>query len=361
MSLDLSTDLVTLLRTITDVESVSGNEKELADLIEEAMRALPHLEVHRDGDAVIARTNLGRSERVVIAGHIDTVPIAGNLPSRLEEGEHGLHVVGRGTCDMKAGVAVQLKLAAELTEPNRDITWIFYDNEEVGADENGLGRVADNSPELLEADFAVLMEPTDAQIEGGCQGVLRILITIPGRAAHAARSWLGVNAIHGLSDVLDRLNAYEAREIVVDGLTYHEGLNAVLVSGGVATNVIPPSARIEVNYRYAPDKTTDEALAELRRVFDGYSFDINDVSPAARPGLDQPLARDFVDSVGQPARPKYGWTDVARFSALGIPAVNYGPGDPSLAHTDHEYCPAHQLDQCANGLRAWLRHEEDNA
>ncbi|TRY18775.1 succinyl-diaminopimelate desuccinylase [Tessaracoccus rhinocerotis] len=361
MSLDLSADLVSLLRTITDVESVSGNEKELADLIEEAMRTLGHLEVHRDGDAVIARTNLGRPERVVIAGHIDTVPVAGNLPSRLEEGERGLHVVGRGTCDMKAGVAVQLKLAAELAEPNRDITWIFYDNEEVGADENGLGRVAENSPELLEADFAVLMEPTDAQIEGGCQGVLRILITVPGKAAHAARSWLGVNAIHGLSDVLDRLNAYEAREVVVDDLTYHEGLNAVLVSGGVATNVIPPSARIEVNYRYAPDKTTEEALAELRRVFEGHSFDINDVSPAARPGLDQPLARAFVESVGQPARPKYGWTDVARFSELGIPAVNYGPGDPSLAHTDHEYCPANQLDQCAEGLRVWLSNQEDDA
>ncbi|MCC2593503.1 succinyl-diaminopimelate desuccinylase [Tessaracoccus sp. OS52] len=360
MSLDLSTDLVTLLRTITDVESVSGDEQELADLIEEALRALPHLEVHRDGDAVVARTNLGRTERVVIAGHIDTVPVAGNLPSRLEEGERGLHVVGRGTCDMKGGVAVQLKLAAELTEPSRDITWIFYDNEEIGADENGLGRVADNSPELLHGDFAVLMEPTDAQIEGGCQGACRILVTVPGKAAHSARSWLGVNAIHGLAEVLNRLNAYQAAEVEVDGLVYREGLNAVMVSGGVAGNVIPPSARVEINYRFAPDKLPEDALAELRRVFHGFQFDVTDMSPAARPGLDQPLAQDFVASVGVEAKPKYGWTDVARFAALGIPAVNYGPGDPALAHTDHEYCPADQLDACAEGLRRWLGHEEAN-
>lgn len=359
MSLDLSTDLVSLLQTITDVESVSGNEKELADLIEAAMRSLPHLEVQRDGDAVIARTNLGRGERVVIAGHIDTVPVAGNLPSHLEQGEHGLHVVGRGTCDMKAGVAVALKLAAELTDPNRDITWIFYDNEEVGADENGLGRVAENSPELLAADFAVLMEPTDAQIEGGCQGSCRILITVPGLAAHSARGWLGVNAIHALSDVLARLNDYEAREVVVDGLTYREGLNAVHVSGGVAGNIVPPAARIAVNYRFAPDKQPADALAELRRVFDGHAFDVEDMSPAARPGLDQPLAQDFVASIGSEARPKYGWTDVARFAALGIPAVNYGPGDPSLAHTDHEYCPADQLEVCADGLRRWLGTKEN--
>lgn len=357
MSLDLSADLVTLLRTITDVESVSGNERELADLVEDALRRLPHLEVHRDGDAVIARTQLGRTQRVVIAGHLDTVPVANNLPSSLEQGEFGLHVVGRGTCDMKGGVAVQLKLAAELTAPSRDITWIFYDHEEVSAEENGLRRVAENSPDLLAADFAVLMEPTSTAIEGGCQGTCRISITVDGRAAHSARSWLGVNAIHGLADVLERLNAYEPQEVEVEGLTYREGLNAVSVTGGVAGNVVPPSALIEVNYRFAPDKEPAEALAELRRVFEGHDFEVTDMSPAARPGLDRPLARDFVAAIGSDARPKYGWTDVARFSALGIPAVNYGPGDPSLAHTDHEYCPADQLDTCADGLRRWLTND----
>lgn len=359
MRLDLTADLVPLLQAITDVESVSGNERQLADMVEEALRSQDHLEVLRDGDAVIARTHLGREQRVVIAGHLDTVPVANNLPSHLEETPDGLRVVGRGTCDMKGGVAIQLKLAAELTRPNRDITWVFYDHEEVDAELNGLGRVADNSPELLEADFAVLMEPTDAQIEGGCQGTCRILITVTGQAAHSARSWLGINAIHGLSDVMDRLNAYEARDVDVEGLTYREGLSAVMVSGGVAGNVIPPSASIEINYRFAPDKQPEDALAELRRVFDGHDFEVTDMSPAARPGLDQEIAKDFVASIGSTPKPKYGWTDVSRFSALGIPAVNYGPADPALAHTDHEFCPADHLDTCADGLRRWLTHDQE--
>ncbi len=359
MRLDLTSDLVTLLQAIVDVESVSGNERELADMVEEALRSHGHLEVTRDGDCVIARTDFGRDQRVVIAGHLDTVPVADNLPSHLEQAPDGLRVVGRGTCDMKGGVAVQLQLAAELTDPNRDITWIFYDHEEVGAELNGLRRIAENSPQLLEADFAVLMEPTNAQIEGGCQGTCRIRITVPGKASHSARSWLGHNAIHALSDVLDRLNAYDAQEIDVEGLTFREGMNAVSVSGGVASNIIPPSAIIDVNYRYAPDKSPDDALVELRRVFHGYSFELTDMAPGARPGLDREIAKSFVDSVGSTPKPKYGWTDVARFSALGIPAVNYGPADPSLAHTDNEYCPADQLDTCANGLRRWLKITEE--
>lgn len=359
MRLDLNTDLVTLLQAITDVESVSGNERELADQVEEALGVHDHLEVRRDGDCIIARTHFGRDQRVVIAGHLDTVPVADNLPSRLVQTPDGLHVVGRGTCDMKGGVAVALQLAAQLTDATRDITWLFYDHEEVGAELNGLGRIADNSPELLEADFAVLMEPTDATIEGGCQGACRIRITVTGKAAHSARSWLGTNAIHGLADILARLNAYEAREIEVEGLTYREGLNAVRIDGGVAGNVVPPSASIEINYRFAPDKSPEDALAELRRVFKGYSFELTDMSPAARPGLDQEIARDFVESVGGTPKPKYGWTDVARFSALGIPAVNYGPADPQLAHTDNEYCPADQLDICASGLRRWLTNNKE--
>ena len=354
MSLDLSTDLVTLLRAITDVESVSGNERELADLVEEALRGLPHLDVTRDGDCVVARTHLGRAERVVIAGHLDTVPVAGNLPSSVAEVDGELRVLGRGTCDMKGGVAVQLSLAAELIDPVRDITWVFYDQEEVEAVRNGLGRLAGNSPELLAADFAVLMEPTSAQIEGGCQGTCRVLVHTEGVAAHSARSWLGRNAIHALADVLNRLAAYEPREVVVDGLTYREGLNAVTVTGGVAGNVIPASATLQVNYRFAPDKSADDALAELRSVLGPHDFEVIDMSPGARPGLDRPIARDFVAAVGGEPGPKYGWTDVSRFSALGIPAVNYGPADPGMAHTVDEFCPASDLEACAAGLRRWL-------
>lgn len=348
MSLDVRAPLADLLASIVDVESVSGNEHALADLVEEALQ-LPHLTLHRDGDCVVARTDLGRDARVVIAGHLDTVPVADNLPSRRE----GDILWGRGTVDMKAGIAVMLQLAAELTEPSRDITWIFYDNEEVEATKNGLGRLARNHPELLDGEFAVLMEPTSAEVEGGCQGTIRIILDVEGQAAHSARSWMGVNAIHGLAPLLDTLAAYEPQQIEVEGLTYREGLNAVAVEGGMAKNVIPPSAKLTVNYRYAPDKTTDEALAHLTELF-GDTYTLDDVSPAARPGLDRPLAQEFLAAVGGQARPKYGWTDVARFSELGVPAVNYGPGDASLAHRDDERVDIHELDRCADGLRAWL-------
>ncbi len=354
MTLDPGVDLVTLLRSIVDVESVSGNERMLADLVEETLRAQPHLMVERDGDCVVARTQLGRDQRIVIAGHLDTVPVAGNLPSSVVEGPDGPLIYGRGTCDMKGGVAVALKLACELGEPRTDITWVFYDNEEVDAALNGLGRLSRNRPDLLAGDFAVLMEPTAARIEGGCQGTIRVRIHATGQAAHSARSWMGHNAIHDLSTVLTSLASHEPRRIIVDGLEYREGLNAVRIGGGVAGNVIPPEAWVEINYRYAPDKSPQEALEYLRHVFPGASLDVVDLSPAARPGLDAPLAAEFVEAVGGEARPKYGWTDVARFSALGIPAVNYGPGDPSLAHRDDEHCPAADLASCADGLRRWL-------
>jgi len=324
MSLDLTGDLVALFRDIVDVESVSGNEKELADLVEAALRGLPHLDVVRDGDTVIARTALGRAERVVVAGHLDTVPVADNLPSRVEDGV----VYGRGTCDMKGGIAVALACAAALTEPRRDVTWVFYDHEEVAAEFNALTRIAREHPEWLAGDFAVLMEPTSAGIEGGCQGTLRFTLTTTGVAAHSARSWLGHNAIHDAADVLGRLQRYRPREVEVDGLTYREGLNAVAISGGIAGNVVPDACTITVNFRFAPDRDEADALAHCRQVFDGYELAVVDVAAGARPGLDRPIAREFLAAVGGEPRAKYGWTDVARFSALGVPAVNFGPADP---------------------------------
>ena len=352
MALDLSADLVTLLRSIVDIESVSGNEKHLADEVEHALAAYPHLHLTRLGNVLIARTELGRAERVLVAGHLDTVPVAGNLPSVLDE-DAG-RVYGRGTCDMKGGVAVQLSVAAAMTEPVRDVTWVFYDNEEVAADLNGLGTVAAERPDLLEAGLAVLMEPTGARIEGGCQGTLRAEITTKGLAAHSARAWLGHNAIHDIGGVLDILRAWTPTEVPVEGLTYREGLNAVRISGGVAGNVIPDRCTVEVNYRYAPDKTPEQAEAYVRSLFDGYDLVLTDRSPAARPGLDRPAAQEFLAAVGDEARPKFGWTDVARFSALGVPAVNFGPADPGKAHADDEFCPIDELTTCADALTRWL-------
>lgn len=350
MSLDLTGDLVALFRDIVDVESVSGNEKELADLVEAALRGLPHLDVVRDGDTVIARTTLGRAERVVVAGHLDTVPVADNLPSRVEDGV----VYGRGTCDMKGGIAVALACAAALTEPRRDVTWVFYDHEEVAAEFNALTRIAREHPEWLAGDFAVLMEPTSAGVEGGCQGTLRFTLTTTGVAAHSARSWLGHNAIHDAVDVLGRLQRYRPREVEVDGLTYREGLNAVAISGGIAGNVVPDACTITVNFRFAPDRDEADALAHCRQVFDGHELAVVDVAAGARPGLDRPIAREFLAAVGGEPRAKYGWTDVARFSALGVPAVNFGPADPGKAHADDECCPVDDLFTCRDALLRWL-------
>lgn len=350
MALDLTADLPALLMAITDIESVSGNEAALAGAVAEALGRYRHLHLHRDGDAVVARTQLGRATRVVVAGHLDTVPVAGNLPSRRE----GDLIIGRGTCDMKGGVAVALAAAAALVEPRHDVTWIFYDNEEVEAVKNGLGRLSRTRPDLLEGDFAVLMEPTGAHIEGGCQGTLRFDVTTTGAAAHSARSWLGHNAIHDAGVLLQRLADYSPRTVEVEGLEYREGLNAVGVVGGIAGNVIPDRCTITVNFRFAPDRSIADAKAHCAEVFAGHELVFTDESPAARPGLDRPAAAEFLAAVGGEPRAKYGWTDVARFSALGVPAVNFGPADPGKAHTDDEFCPVADLDTCHEALLRWL-------
>jgi succinyl-diaminopimelate desuccinylase len=348
--LDLTQDVRALTAAIVDIESVSGAERPLADAVERALAALPHLKVGRSGETIVARTELGRAERVLIAGHLDTVPVAANLPSRVE----GDLLYGCGTSDMKAGVAVALKLAATVPAPNKDVTYVFYDCEEIEAERNGLTRVARDEPGWLAADFAVLMEPTDGVIEGGCQGTLRAEITVPGKRAHSARSWFGVNAIHGIEPVLARLNAYEARLPVVDGLEFHEGLNAVAVRGGVAGNVIPDLCVVTVNYRFAPDLTIEGAREHVREVFDGFEVSFTDAAPAARPGLTHPVAAAFTAAVGGTPRAKLGWTDVARFSALGVPAVNYGPGDPNLAHQQGEYVSLSKIVESERAMLDWL-------
>ena len=350
MSLDPHGDLVVLLRALVDVESVSGNETALADQVESALQGHEHLEVLRDGDTVIARTHLGRPERVVIAGHLDTVPVAGNLPSSLA----GDRVYGRGTCDMKGGVAVMLAVAVAATTPPRDLTWIFYDHEEVEASANSLTRIASERPDLLVGDFAVLMEPTSAKVEGGCQGTLRFTVTTKGKAAHSARAWMGHNAIHDLAEVLAVLRDHEPEQPVVDGLRYHEGLNAVAVTGGIAGNVIPDTATVSVNYRFAPHRSLADAEHYCRSVLPDHDLTFTDGAAGARPGLDVPAAATFVDAVGGEPSAKFGWTDVARFSALGVPAVNFGPGDPSKAHADDEFCPIDELYTCRAALLRWL-------
>jgi len=350
VDLDISHDSASLTASLVDIRSVSGDEKELADLIEAALRDLPHLSVHRDGDAVIARTTLGRPQRVIVAGHIDTVPIAGNVPSHRE----GNLLYGCGSCDMKSGVAVALRLAARLTQPSQDVTWVFYDCEEVEAERNGLLRLSRNCPQLLTGDLAVLMEPTDGVIEGGCQGTMRAEVAVHGKRAHSARAWMGQNAIHAAAGILELLRGYEPRKPDVDGLIYREGLNAVGIRGGVAGNVVPDECVVTVNFRFAPDRSAEQASAHVREVFAGYDVAITESAPGARPGLGHPAAASLLAAVGGVPRAKLGWTDVARFAALGLPAVNYGPGDPELAHSPDEHVDVAQIAECEAKMSAWL-------
>ncbi|MQA62396.1 MAG: succinyl-diaminopimelate desuccinylase [Actinophytocola sp.] len=354
-ALDLHADPVEITAALVDVPSVSGDEKELADLVERALRAqASHLEVVRDGDAVLARSDLGRPSRVVFAGHLDTVPVNENLPLRrtgsgADEVLHGL-----GTVDMKSGDAVLLSLAATVTQPRYDVTFVFYDCEEVDVERNGLGRIERTMPDWLRGDLAVVAEPSNAVIEAGCQGTIRVELRGTGKRAHTARAWMGVNAIHALAEPLRRLAEYEPRWVDIDGLTYREGLQAVRIDGGVAGNVVPDDAVLAINHRFAPDRSPEQALAHLREVFDGYELSVVDVSGGALPGLNTPATAELVRASGGDPVAKLGWTDVARFAALGMPAVNLGPGDPTLCHTREEHVAASDITRVAAVLREFL-------
>ena len=358
-TLDLTLDAIDLPAALCDIESVSLGEAALADAIMAALAPLGHLSVTRLGNSIVARTDLGRAERVLIAGHIDTVPLTldpPNLPTRRVESAAGEILHGRGTVDMKGGVAVMLRLAATVPEPSRDVTLVFYEAEEIDSRFNGLGLIEAQRPELIsDAAFAVLMEPTDAAIEGGCKGTLRAEVTTKGIAAHSARPWKGHNAIHDAGEILRRLAAYRPETIVVDELEYREALNAVLISGGTATNVIPDRCVVTVNYRYAPSRTATEAEEHVRGVLAGFEVSVVDNAPGARPGMHLPAAQAFVAALDLPVSAKQGWTDVARFSAMGVPAVNFGPGDPNLAHMDDEHCPTVQYTVCEEAMARWLR------
>lgn len=377
-----------LMTQVMSVYSVSDDEGPLTDMVEAFLRAQPHLTVRRHGDTLVASTDFGKAHRVVLAGHLDTVPVIDNFPPMwLEPGDPLIRedvaaahpservIWGRGATDMKGSDAVLLFLAATLTDPKYDLTFVFYDHEEVAAEKNGLRKVVETHPDWIVGDFAIIGEPTDCGIEGGCNGTMRFDVVVHGVAAHSARAWMGDNAIHKAAEILNRLNAHEDEAVDVDGLTYQEGLNATLISGGNGTNVIPDECRVHVNYRFAPDKTLPEAKAlmmgadcgaELGNgehvatggVFEGFGIEMKDESPSARPGMDDPLVQSLVDLVrertGREPLAKLGWTDVARFSQLGIPAVNLGAGSPLLAHKHDEQLPETDLTLMAGILTDWL-------
>lgn len=348
--IDLTASGAALTAALVDIPSPSDSEGRIADEVENALRQLGHLEVLRDGDAVIARTRLGRARRLLLAGHLDTVPIADNLPHRAD----GERIYGCGSSDMKSGVAVMLRLAAALADPRDDLTLVCYDHEEVDSARNGLGRLIARHRDWLDADLALLMEPTSNRVEAGCQGTLRVLVAVPGRRAHSARGWLGDNAVHKAGEVLRRLATYDARRVEIDGCEYREGLNAVRIEGGVAGNVVPDRCTITVNFRFAPDRSEADALAHVQEVLDPFECVLTDSAPGALPGLGAAAVQDFVAAVESPPLAKLGWTDVARFTELGVPALNFGPGDPDLAHSREESVETTRIAECERRLRAYL-------
>jgi succinyl-diaminopimelate desuccinylase len=353
VGLDLRADPIALTAALVDIPSESRHEQRIADEVEAALREqATGFEVIRNGDAVLARTNLGRPTRVMLAGHIDTVPAADNVPSRLVDGT----LYGCGTSDMKSGDAVFLHLAATVANPTHDITLVMYDCEEIESSANGLGRIERELPDWLRADVAILGEPSGGFIEAGCQGTIRVVVRAAGTRSHSARSWLGDNAIHKLGKVLDRLSSYQARSVDIDGCTYREGLSAVRIDGGIAGNVIPDAASVTVNFRFAPDRSVEQALTHVRDVLSGLDVEIEltDGAPGALPGLTNPAAAALIEAAGGQVRAKYGWTDVARFAALGIPAVNYGPGDPNLAHRVDEHVDVAEITAATEVLRKYL-------
>lgn len=357
-------DIVTLTAQLIDIPSVSRNEQQIADLVEVELRKCSWLSVERLNHNVIARTNLGRKSRVIIAGHLDTVPVGGNEKAILLKAGQQLPsegstltqdvLFGLGSCDMKGGVAVALKAAILISEPVFDVTYIFYECEEIDSLSNGLTKIAAQNPQWLEGDIAVLLEPSNSTIEAGCQGTLRAEIRTSGIRSHSARAWMGKNAIHSLSDALALLSTYDSLSVEIDGLEYREGLNAVGISGGVAGNIIPDEAVLEVNYRYAPNRSAEEAVKFVKDFFSSYDVTILDNAAGAMPGLNQSVLQSLIERVDGKVAPKFGWTDVARFSAMGVPAVNMGPGDASVAHARHEHVSIEQLIKCEELVIGWL-------
>ena len=327
-------DLLGRTEELCAIASASREEGPITDHLDAVLAAgAPGLERTRVGDNLVARTNLGRPMRLVLAGHTDTVPANGNAVPRRE----GNTLWGLGTADMKGGLAAMVELALAVPEPAVDVTYVFYAREEIAAKESGLEELFVERPDLLEGDVAILGEPTDGEVEAGCQGTMRLEVTLAGARAHSARPWMGRNAVHRLGPLLSLLEAHEPRQPVIQGLQFREALQAVGVNGGVATNVIPDSAMIGLNHRFAPDRTPEEAEAAVRELLaplleEDDTVELVDVAPGAAPHLDHPLLAALVQRSGLGVRAKLGWTDVARFAARGIPAVNLGAGDATLAH-----------------------------
>jgi succinyl-diaminopimelate desuccinylase len=321
--------LTTLVETLTwliDIPSVTGEERAIRDAIADRLDGMTRETV---GDSLIV--GKPRSGAVLLAGHLDTVPLQGGSGARVD----GERVHGLGATDMKAGLAVMIHLI-EALGPDL-VCCVFYAGEEGALSGNQLGLVLETYPWLTGASAGVLLEPTNLSLEAGCQGVVNADVVFTGEAAHSARPWLGDNAVTKAGEFLTAIRRLEPEPHVIDGLEFLEVMSVTTAQGGVAKNVIPARFAMNVNYRFAPDRSPDQAVARLREVCaDADEIEITDVAPAGAVSTDHPVFRRLVEVSGAPVEAKQGWTDVAQLSAAGIPAVNFGPGEPSLAHKPGE-------------------------
>jgi succinyl-diaminopimelate desuccinylase len=331
-------DLAARTLQLVDVPSESRQEAALVALVREVVPLEP---LYDDGE-VLLYGDAGAP--VVLAGHLDTIPAQGNIPGRIADGAvHGL-----GASDMKGGVAVMIELA-RAGAPGR---YLFFNREEVPVSESPLPALF-ATPLLEGVRLAVVLEPTDVILHAGCLGNVQARVTFHGQSAHSARPWTGVNAIHELVRGLEELVRLEPLDVELDGLVYREVVSAVRVDGGIASNVIPAEAGVELNFRYAPGRSRDEAEARLRELVPHGDVEILSNSPSAPPSLANPLAvklRELVPAVA----PKQAWTPVAQFAEQGIDAINYGPGATPYAHKVDEQIPIANLEQCFTTLRAFL-------
>jgi succinyl-diaminopimelate desuccinylase len=329
-------DLASRTLQLVDVPSESRSEVALVELVRDLVPGPAHYD---DGEVL-----LYGSGPVVLAGHLDTIPAQGNIPGRIADGAvHGL-----GASDMKAGVAVMIELA-RAGVPGR---YLFFTREEVPVAESPLPALFDSGL-VDDVQLAVVLEPTDCILHGGCLGNIQARVTFRGESAHSARPWTGVNAIHELIRGLQGLAELEPLDVELDGLTFREVVSAVRIEGGIAANVVPASASVELNFRYAPGRTREEAEARLRSLVPAGALDVLSNSPSAPPALMNPLAVRLRELVPEIA-PKQAWTPVAQFAERGIDAINYGPGATAYAHKQDEQVPVASLDRCFETLRTFL-------
>ncbi|RUM43196.1 MAG: succinyl-diaminopimelate desuccinylase [Desulfurobacterium sp.] len=350
---------LSLLKKLVSIPSVYGNEREIADFVEDFLKEKnPRLTVIRENNTVLAFENFNPEKKTVaLVGHLDTVPGENEYEGQVISGK----LYGLGASDMKAGDAVILKLAEDFSKESSrfNLFFILYEKEEGPYVENGLQSVFKKYGELLRRiDFAFVLEPTDNVLQVGCLGVIHAWFIFKGKRAHSARPWEGENAIHKGWELLKYLNELEPRKVEVGELTFYEVLSATMVDYSGGRNIVPEEFRVNLNYRFSPLKTVEEAkgdLVELKGKVRADSVEFTDLSPAARPCLDNPILQEFRERFSVPLQPKQAWTDVAQFSVHGIDAVNFGPGQPHQAHQRNEYVEVGKVKECYRVLKEFLK------